>query len=111
MLRTLTTAALLVLAATAVQAEPLENASIAVAYGDLNLSSPSDAKVLAERLQTAAKQVCTFTNYDLSKAAMSTCMGSAISAATYNIEAQINSHTGDAVHANLTTMRQQISLK
>jgi UrcA family protein len=114
MLRTLTAAALLTLAATAVQAQPLyqplENSTIAVNYGDLNLSSPYDAKILADRLQAAAKQVCTATNYDLPKNSVSFCMDSAISQATSDIEYKVESHMGDQVHANLATVRQQISL-
>jgi UrcA family protein len=114
MLRTLiTTAALLTLAATA-QAQPLQtkdDAAVTVSYADLNLSSPYDAKLLADRLQTAAKQVCSTVSSGFSNANLSPCMDNAIATATAQIESDIDNHMDEEVHANLTTVRQQISLE
>ena len=57
MLRTFAAAAILALTATAAQAETAQ-VSVNVAFGDLNLSRPADAKILADRLRTAAGKVC-----------------------------------------------------
>ena len=65
MLRTLSTTALLILDVTTAQAAtvtPVQFASIDVTYGDLNLAKPQDAAILAERLQSAAHEVCAKTN-------------------------------------------------
>ena len=58
MLRTLTTATLLALTVTAAHAGDTTNSSVNVAFGDLNLSRPADAKILAGRLEAAAALVC-----------------------------------------------------
>ena len=52
------TAAFLALGITAAQADDYTQASVYVPYGELNLARPSDAKVLADRLEDAAKSVC-----------------------------------------------------
>lgn len=59
MLRPLALAAFLACAATAAQAETM---STQVAYGDLNITNPADAKVLAVRLHAAATEVCLTAN-------------------------------------------------
>lgn len=60
MLRPLALAAMLACAATAAQADGMS--STQVAYGDLNITNPSDAKVLAVRLHAAATDVCLTAN-------------------------------------------------
>ena len=108
------TAALLTLAATAAQAQPLyqapESPAVIVSYSDLNLSSPYDAKILADRLQTAARQVCTDANFGMPKNSVNLCMDTAISVATSDIESKIENHADDEIHANLASVREQISL-
>ena len=55
MFRTITTAAILVLAATAAQA----GATATVMFGDLDLTRPGDMQVLAGRVRAAATLFCT----------------------------------------------------
>lgn len=87
LLRTLTTAALLALGLTAAHAEDSDIVSTTVAYGDLNLSQPADAKILAGRLQDAAKSVCLKANPEIAaKSALGVCTDSAISMAMWQIE-------------------------
>lgn len=108
MLRTFTIAALLALAATTAQA----NSTTQVAFGDLNLSRPQDAQILADRLRTAAKLVCLDTNSipgQIGKAEMQGCVAIAISTATARIEEQIRQHLVDTIHANLVSVRQRVS--
>jgi UrcA family protein len=108
MLRIFTIAALLALAATTAQAD----STTQVAFGDLNLSRPEDAQILADRLQTAAKMVCLDTNSipgQIGKAAMQECVDAAISTATARIEERIGQHLVSAVHANLVSVRQRVS--
>ena len=57
MLRTIVTAAILVLGITAAQAETVTS-SVEVRYDDLNLAHAEDGKILADRLQAAARSVC-----------------------------------------------------
>ena len=62
MYRSFTTAAILALAITAAHADDF--ASTRVTFGDLDLSQPADAKILADRLENAAKSVCIQANPD-----------------------------------------------
>ncbi len=55
MLRALTAVSILALTITAAQAE---EAGVDVRYGDLDLSKPSDVRVLQDRIQQAADTVC-----------------------------------------------------
>lgn len=71
-----------------------------VTFGDLNLAHPEDAKVLAGRLQAAAKQVCLTANPDLDgKPEMQQCMNTAISLALAHIQNRID----ESVRANLVS--------
>ena len=116
MLRTLSTAALFTLAAAAAQAAPMtpavEVASINVAYGDLNLSQPQDAAILAERLQTAAVEVCLKTNdatSSIRKILMRRCVDQAVGKATSHIWSEIESSPNRSIRANLMSVRQQVA--
>ncbi len=115
MLRTLSTTALLILAVTTAQAEtvvPVQVASIDVTYGDLNLSKPQDAAVLADRLQTAAHEVCLKTNDaspSVRKILVRRCVDQAVSKATSKIWAEIESSPNRAIRANLMNVRQQVA--
>ena len=108
MLRTITTAALLALSITAAQANDIQP-SVTVAFGDLNLSHPADAKILAGRLEAAAVQVCHAAGSGLVGAAafkeMHACTDTAISMALNRIQAAI----GQAVRAHLVSDRQLAS--
>ena len=87
MRRPLIASALLALSITAVHAEDLTSeSSISVPYGDLDLSSPSDIKVLSNRLQTAAHAVCVNVyQTDIMPGALDACMKTAISGALATI--------------------------
>jgi UrcA family protein len=100
MLRTLTAAALLALAATAAMANT--GNEITVTFGDLNLARPADAKILADRLQVAASQACRNVMAEnpagfSTEKAMRECMTSAIDIAIARIEGRLDK----AVRANL----------
>jgi UrcA family protein len=87
LLRPLTAAALLALGITAAHADDFTQVSVSVPYGDLNLSQPTDARVLADRLEEAAKSVCLKANPDVdSPVLMQQCIGPAISVAMVGIE-------------------------
>lgn len=45
---------------SAVSAADPNSASVTVKYADLNVASPSGARVLYERIQTAAKSACSY---------------------------------------------------
>jgi UrcA family protein len=93
-------AALLTLGMTAAHADA--SASTNVAFGDLNLSNPADAKVLADRLQGAAKEVCLKANPEIgSQAVMQDCIDSAIAMAMGRIETRMDEN----VRANLVNVR------
>lgn len=115
MLRALSTTALLILAVTTAQATtvtPVDVASIDVTYGDLNLSKPQDAAILAERLQAAAHEVCLKTNDatpSVRKILMRRCVDQAVSKATSQIWADIESSPNRAIRANLMNIRQQVA--
>lgn len=55
MLRALTAVSILALTVTAAQAE---DAAVDVRYGDLDLSKPSDVRVLEARVHQAADKIC-----------------------------------------------------
>jgi UrcA family protein len=99
MLRSFTTAAILALGITAAHAD---DASTDVAYGDLDLSRASDARVLAARLQDAASTVCLKANPEnIAPAAMRTCIDVSVSMAMTRIESSLD----QAVHAKLINVR------
>ena len=91
MLRHFTAAALLVLCTAAARADDAVETSVNVSYGDLNLTSPSDDKILASRLAAAAKTVCASqpgTSY--ADAGMQSCMSSAINQAISRIQDRLD---------------------
>ena len=111
MLRTVTAAALLAFTITAAQADDRPQASVPVAYGDLNLAKPADAKILADRLQAAATLACLNANRDLTNDAhiapairkeMQACIKEAINVAMLRIERSLTQN----VRANLVSDRQ-----
>jgi len=93
MLRILTAAAILALSANAALAD--SQASVDVPFGDLNLSRSHDAKILAERLETAASVVCLKANSDMSGAmparAMQDCIDTAVNIAVSRIQSSLES--------------------
>jgi UrcA family protein len=102
MLRTITTVTLLTLAVTAAHADDAMP-SVNVAFGDLNLSRPADAQVLAERLQSAAISVCRNATDGMGVAArhvMHECVSDAINVALARIAAAqtraVKLHLADA---------------
>jgi len=115
MLRTLSTTALLILAVTTAQAAEValvDVASIDVTYGDLNLAKPQDAAILAERLQSAAHEVCAKTNdasSSVRKILMRRCVEQAVGKATSQIWAEIEAGPPRAIRANLMSVRQQVA--
>jgi UrcA family protein len=112
MFRTFAAAALLTLAATAAQAETVTQTSVAVPYGDLNLTTTRDAEILADRLQVAATSVCmntTATRASVHKVQMRQCVDLAVSKATSQIWDQIESSQNKAVRANLINVRQKVA--
>ena len=109
MLRIFTAAALLALTATTVQAETWSGSTL-VAYGDLNLSKPADAKILAERLQDAATKVCLSANRDIQFNAysdltksreMQDCIDTAVNIAVGRIQSSLE----NKLRANLVNAR------
>jgi UrcA family protein len=103
--RSFTTAALLALGITAAQADDLSQASTTVSFGDLNLSQPADAKILADRLEDAATSVCLKVNPDLSPALMQQCIDSAISIAMTGIQDRLDQD----VRAKLFVVRSSLA--
>lgn len=85
MLRTIVTAAILALAVNTAQADT--SSQVSVAFGDLNLSNPSDAKTMADRLQAAAKTVCLQAG---AQSHMQQCMDYAINTAMARIEDRLD---------------------
>jgi len=98
MIRSFAIAALLTLSTGAAFADEM---STPVAYGDLNLSRPGDAKILADRLNSAARNVCFQTNADIGSAAVHTCTETAVATAM----SEIASHLHESVHAELDNVR------
>jgi UrcA family protein len=112
MFRTFAAAAILAFAATAAQAETLTQDSVAVPYGDLNLTTARDAEILADRLQVAATSVCTNTTASrasIRKVQMRQCVDLAVTRATSQIWDQIESSQNKAVRANLVNVRQKVA--
>jgi UrcA family protein len=108
MLRALTCAAFLTLA-TAAQADDFDTKySVQVAYGDLNLSSPASAAILASRLRTAATTVCERADTTLphmAKSEMQLCINTAIEVAMSKLATNLD----QSVQANLVQVRQQVA--
>jgi UrcA family protein len=98
---TATAAAILALVLTAAHADELNAADLSkvstmVPFGDLNLSQPSDAKVLAGRLENAAKSVCLKANPDIvSPFLTQQCVRSAIRTAMGAIEDRLDQDVSD----------------
>jgi UrcA family protein len=87
--RSLAPAALLALSMTAAHADDYNSAKVTI--GDLNPLNPSDAKILADRLQDAAKTVCVKANPEIDSAsAMQDCIDTAISTAMMKIESRLD---------------------
>ncbi len=109
MFRTFATAALLTLTITAAHAGDATSPSVSVAFGDLNLSHPADAKILAGRLQAAAVQVCQDAANGqhgvAAQHAIRECVREAIDIAL----AHIASSQTNAVRANLVSDRQSMT--
>lgn len=92
-------------AATALQGETWRQRSVEVVYGDLNPLHPEDAKILAARLEAAARSVCR--NDDSAAAVMGSredqetqeCMKSAINVAMARIKGKLD----EAVRANFVS--------
>jgi UrcA family protein len=103
MLRTFATAATLALGITLnVTAARADDASTNVTYGDLDLSQPADAKILADRLQGAARSVCLAANPDgIAPSMLQNCITGSISMAMSQIESRLD----QAVHAKLGNIR------
>src|SRR5580704_15751863 len=98
MLRIFTASAIIALSIAAGTASHAESAdAIPVTFGDLNLSSRADTKILADRLQAAALQVCTADN--VGKLQVQECMDSAIAIAMSDIETKLENRLDNAVHA------------
>ena len=99
MLRTLTTAALLVFGIASAHAD---DASTLVSYGDLDLTRPADAQTLAARLQDAATAVCLKANPEkVSPGALENCVNMSVHMAMSRIEATMDEIT----HDKLTNIR------
>ena len=96
--------ALLALGTTAVYAE--DDASTQVSYSDLDLSKPTDAKVLAARLQDAAAAVCLKANpSNVSSAAMENCINASVHMAMTRIETDLDDTVHDKVGNVRTAMK------
>jgi UrcA family protein len=103
MLRTLTLTALLTLGATAAYAD---EASTQVAYSDLDLSKPDDAKTLAARLQDAAAAVCLKANPEnVAPAAMANCINASVAMAVSRIETNMDAGVHDKVRNVRSAMK------
>jgi UrcA family protein len=86
---------------SAARAEDLDTVSTPVPYGDLDLSRPADARILADRLEEAAKSVCLKANPDAPSSFVQTCADAAISVAMMQMQDQMD----DEVHARLDVIR------
>jgi len=85
----------------AAHAEDLDKVSATVSVGDLNLSQPSDDRILAQRLADAAKSVCQEANPDASPAMLQACADAAIEVALTEIQDRLD----DQVDAKLDVIR------
>jgi UrcA family protein len=99
MLRTITISALLVLGIATAQAE--EEATTLVSYSDLNLSKPSDARILAARLEDAATSVCVKANPNLGSSALQNCVDVSVHMAMSRIRSTLD----EAVQFQLANVR------
>jgi len=109
MFRTVATAALLCLSIVSAHAE---HTAVAVSYGDLNLSSPRDAGILAERLQDAANLVClnaTETKAPIRKLMVRKCVDAAVAKATAQIQSELEASPNRTIRANLVSVRQKVA--
>lgn len=108
MLRTFATATFLILSLTAARADDAQP-SVTVAFGDLNLTHPADAKILALRLEAAAVQVCRDAGVGLIGAPaikeMRACTSTAANTALSRIQAAI----GQAVRLHLVNDREKLA--
>jgi UrcA family protein len=104
MLRILATATILAFTANAALAD--SQVSVDVPFGDLNLSQSRDAKVLAERLEDAAKAVCIKANSDhlaaLTPGALQNCVDEAVNIAVDRVQSNLE----NKLRANLVRARQ-----
>ena len=106
MLRPLILSALIACAATgAARADMLS--STQVAYGDLNVTNPADAKILAGRLHAAATEVCLAANGGepanrTAEIAVQQCIDRAIGTAIASIQQNME----QKVRLNLTSYTQ-----
>ena len=99
MLRPLTVTALLVLGTLSAQADDV---TTQVSYADLDLSRPSDAKVLAARLEDAATAVCLKANPEnVGRGALENCISISVHMAMSRIENDMNA----TVHDRLSNVR------
>ena len=104
--RTFLTAATLALTIAGAHADDVSQASAYVSFGDLNLSQPADARILAARLEDAAKSVCLKANPDLaSPALMQRCIDSAISMGISGVEDKLDRE----VSAKLVVVRTSLA--
>ena len=105
MLRIIATTAILALTLNAAHAADTAS-SINVNFGDLNLSRPADAKILTERLEIAAAQVCHGAGAGLSPVSemyvTQGCVKDAINVAMLRIERSLTRN----IRANLISDRQ-----
>jgi UrcA family protein len=106
MFRTFATAAIFTLCMTAAHAEDVstdvEDVSTKVSYGDLDLSQPADARILADRLREAAMSVCLKANAEnTSSGILRSCVDVSVSMAMSRIEDSLD----QAVHAKLLNVR------
>ena len=103
MLRPLTITALLVLGTLSAQADDV---TTQVSYSDLDLSRPSDAKVLAARLEDAATAVCLKANPEnVGRGALENCISVSVRMAMTRIESDMNESVHDRIGQVRTAMR------
>lgn len=103
MLRPLTITAFLALGIVSAQADDV---TTQVAYSDLDLSRPADAKVLAARLQDAATAVCLKANPEnVAKAALENCISLSVHMAMSRIASDMNEAVDDKLSNVRTAMR------
>ena len=103
MLRPLTITAFLALGIVSAHAEDV---TTQVAYSDLDLSRPADAKVLAARLQDAATSVCLKANPEnVGKAALENCISLSVHMAMSRIASDMNEAVDDKLSNVRTAMR------
>ncbi len=103
MLRPLAITAFLALGIVSAQADDV---TTQVAYSDLDLSRPADAKVLAARLQDAATAVCLKANPEnVAKAALENCISLSVHMAMSRIASDMNDAVDDKLSNVRTAMR------